>query len=293
MKKRRTVLGLLTAAVLATATGCGAATETTGNADTTAASAQSDSTAESSDVKKVTIGVRMDLKPTSYLDENGELHGYDIEIIKKVDEMLEDYEFTYEAVQQEPLLIGLDSGKYAAAVAGFFKNPERESKYIFPKENIGGSLIGLVVRKGMDDVITLEDVYDKGLKMTPYSGISGTYTIVDNYNKAHPDKQVELTSTDWVLDGQGYQWIAEGRYDVIVAIKSTYNNAIEGLGLQDKIQMNDSFTAISTWSMFGKDQQELADKYDECLKRLKEDGTISALSVEYFGEDVLPLVDKN
>jgi hypothetical protein len=94
-----------------------------------------DTSSEGSDnVQKVLIGIRQDLYPTSYIDESGKPSGYDIEIIQKVDELLPGYEFEYEAVSQEALLTGLDTGKYAAAVAGFYHTPTGR-RNIFSRRN--------------------------------------------------------------------------------------------------------------------------------------------------------------
>ena len=49
-----------------------------------------------SDVKKIIVGTGHAYEPYCYLDENGNLAGYEYEVLKAVNELLPQYEFTYE-----------------------------------------------------------------------------------------------------------------------------------------------------------------------------------------------------
>lgn len=286
----------LTSVILAAFLALGATACSGGSSSSSSASASSSSTSASADassngdVKKVLIGIRQDLYPTSYINEQGEPSGYDIDVIKKIDELLPEYEFEYEAVSQEALLTGLDTGKYKAAVAGFYSNDDRRAKYLFPKECIGGNIIGLAVRKSDEaDIKTLEDVAKNNKSVVPIAPTSGMYGIVIQYNAEHPDNQVNLVDAEWTNAADEYKWVAEGRYDVAVASKNVVDDTLTKIGLENDIQFN-SFTAIKTWSLFNPEETELAAAYDKALKELKDDGFISEKSEEYFGEDILPYI---
>ena len=286
----------LTSVILAAFLALGATACSGGSSSSSSSSASSSSTSASADassngdVKKVLIGIRQDLYPTSYINEQGEPSGYDIDVIKKIDELLPEYEFEYEAVSQEALLTGLDTGKYKAAVAGFYSNDDRRAKYLFPEECIGGNIIGLAVRKSDEaDIKTLEDVAKNNKSVVPIAPTSGMYGIVIQYNAEHPDNQVKLVDAEWTNAADEYKWVAEGRYDVAVASKNVVDDTLTKIGLENDIQFN-SFTAIKTWSLFNPEETELAAAYDKALKELKDDGFISEKSEEYFGEDILPYI---
>ena len=286
----------LTSVILAAFLALGATACSGGSSSSSSTSASSSSTSASADassngdVKKVLIGIRQDLYPTSYINEQGEPSGYDIDVIKKIDELLPEYEFEYEAVSQEALLTGLDTGKYKAAVAGFYSNDDRRAKYLFPEECIGGNIIGLAVRKSDEsDIKTLEDVAKNNKSVVPIAPTSGMYGIVIQYNAEHPDNQVNLVDAEWTNAADEYKWVAEGRYDVAVASKNVVDDTLTKIGLENDIQFN-SFTAIKTWSLFNPEETELAAAYDKALKELKDDGFISEKSEEYFGEDILPYI---
>lgn len=288
MKKNK-ILGLIAlSAIVAFGTaGCGKSSSTSSKAVNTSTS----SVASAEHPQKVLIGIRQDLFPTSYIDEKGNPSGYDIEIAKKIDELLPQYEFEYEAVSQEALLTGLETGKYSAAVAGFYSNDDRRKKYLFPQECIGGNIIGLLVRNEDSSIKTLENLHDSGKTLAPIATTSGMYGIIVEYNKEHPDKQIKLVDSDWTDVATEYQWISDGRYDSVLSSKNVNDETIKKLGLQDKLTFN-SFTAIKTWSLFNPKETELAAAYDKALKELKEDGFVSQTSTKYFGEDIMPYIEK-
>ena len=280
----------LTSVILAAFLALGATACSSGSSSSSASTSASADASSNGDVKKVLIGIRQDLYPTSYVNEQGEPSGYDIDVIKKIDELLPEYEFEYEAVSQEALLTGLDTGKYKAAVAGFYSNDDRRAKYLFPEECIGGNIIGLAVRKSDEaDIKTLEDVAKNNKSVVPIAPTSGMYGIVLQYNAEHPDNQVNLVDAEWTNAADEYKWVAEGRYDVAVASKNVVDDTLPKIGLENDIQFN-SFTAIKTWSLFNPEETELAAAYDKALKELKDDGFISEKSEEYFGEDILPYI---
>lgn len=272
------------------AVGCGNAKNQDAVALQASAAASQDAGKEAdgnaSDVKKVVIGIRQDLFPTSYIDEEGNPGGYDVELARLIDEALPDYEFTYDAVSQDNLLLGLDTGKYAAGFAGYFWNEDRAEKYLFPKENIGGSVVGLVTTKDHADLTGWADIAAQGLTLSPLGGTSGIYPIIRDYNEENPDNQVGLEVTEWRTDAEGYQWVLEGRYDVCAAENTRYERIKEQIDTNDELTYI-PVTAIKTWTLFAQGQEDLAAKYDEILRQLKEDGTASKLSEEFFGTDVL------
>src|SRR4051812_18398649 len=64
------------------------------------------------------------------IDTNGVQTGYNVDYLELLEQKLPQYKFEYETVDYQAMLIGTDTGKYALAASVWFKNPEREEKYI-------------------------------------------------------------------------------------------------------------------------------------------------------------------
>jgi len=249
---------------------------------------------ETNEPTVIRFGARQDYNGISYIDDSGNLAGYDIEVMKVIDEKLENYVFEYDAVGQEALLTGLETKQYVGAIGGFFWSQKRADAYLFPQNNIGASLACLQVRKeDVGKLVTLEDLYERGGKLVPISPISGTYGVVVDYNNANPDKQIELGTIEWNSVGteQISQWIHDGVYDANVSLVNGWDLALEqGVNTFDTgIDRDQPFTYIKSYTLFAKGQEAFVKEYDSALKALLDDGTISEIYKRYNGFDFLTL----
>ena len=69
---------------------------------------------ETSSQKTIVVATAGDVPPFDYEDK-GNLTGFDIEVLKAVDEKLSDYEIQFQRTAWESIFPGLDSGHYQAA----------------------------------------------------------------------------------------------------------------------------------------------------------------------------------
>lgn len=69
---------------------------------------------ETSAQKTIVLATAGDVPPFDYEDK-GNLTGFDIEVLKAVDEKLSDYEIQFQRTAWESIFPGLDSGHYQAA----------------------------------------------------------------------------------------------------------------------------------------------------------------------------------
>ena len=70
--------------------------------------------------------------PYDYINEKGESDGYEVAVLKAIDEKLPEYQFEYTGTSDDDLLIGLESGKYNIGVKGAWYTDERAKKFIIP-----------------------------------------------------------------------------------------------------------------------------------------------------------------
>ena len=135
-------LGMLTA--------CGGSSD----AETTTATADTTASTASADAKKVKVGISAENKPYSYMNENEEYEGYEYAILCEVQNRIGD-QYDMDIVMDEwtNLLVGIDTGNYAAAGGSFGYKEERAEKYSYsavPILNASKFYIGYL--KGRTDI---------------------------------------------------------------------------------------------------------------------------------------------
>jgi len=252
---------------------------------------------ESGDGEKVrTVKVAYDQasKPISYIDDNGNPTGYDVEVMKLVDELLPDYKFEYVGTTSDDLLIGVEQGKYQVGVKNAFFTQERTEKFIFPKEFLGLSSAGLVLRKEDEGIKTLADFAKKGYSLAPIAANNAQYTIIDEYNTANPDNKVKLEAGD-AFTVDVVQWVNEGRVDGGVMIEGPFKQQVlaeDGPynNLKDEVVYNE-FSVIKTWPLFNKKEQEFADAYDKAIAQIKEQKKTNEISTKFYGRDLFEVLE--
>ncbi|MFJ7408571.1 MULTISPECIES: transporter substrate-binding domain-containing protein [unclassified Lysinibacillus] len=245
-------------------------------------------------VRTVKVAYDQASKPISYIDDKGNPTGYDVEVMKLVDELLPEYKFEYVGTTSDDLLIGVEQGKYQVGVKNAFFTQERTEKFIFPKEFLGLSSAGLVLRKEDEGVKTLADFATKGYALAPIAANNAQYTIIDEYNKANPTNEVKLQAGD-AFTVDVVQWVNEGRVDGGVMIEGPFKQQVladDGAyhNLKDEVVYNE-FAVIKTWPLFNKKEQEFADAYDKAIAQIKEQKKTSELSKEFYGRDLFEVLE--
>lgn len=215
--------------------------------------------------------------PNSYHeDETNELTGFEVEILREVADRLElEVEFTEMGV--DGMLTSLNSEQMDIAALGVNHAGENADKYNFtiPYKYSFGSM---VVRESDDSGIdTLEDLEGKkaaGAATTSYMKVArhfGAEEVI--YDNATNDQ---------------YLWdIANGRTDVV--LNDYYGQVMATDALPEiPVKVHDVFYNPSeTNYAIKKGNDELTDKVNEQLEAMREDGTLTEISKEFYnGEDV-------
>lgn len=250
-----------------------------------ASAAQSGAESSAAQVKTVNVALESGSKPLSFENDKGEKVGYEVDVLKAVDELITDYDFNIELVESDATQIGLETGKYALIGGGLYKTPEREQKYLIPNAINGVSLINIYVNEDDDSIKSLDDLVGK--KLVPSTPNGGIFNLLTAYNQEHPDKQITITTGDGISVADRFKSVSDKEYDALVLPNNLgFAEIKEELGLKVKavtppVKINGTYFALA------KDQTDLSAKVEQALKTLRENGTLSKLSETWYGEDTI------
>ena len=253
--------------------------------------------AKKTKVRTINVAHTVTNVPYDFLDEKGNADGFEIAVLKAVDELLPEYEFKFHGVSDEELLIGTESGKYQVGTKGAWITDERKKKFLIPSNPLAASVIGIAFRaENKNEITDLESFASYSGKLIPISPQSAQYSVIQEFNEKHPSNQIKLVPSDVFDIADSYLWVLEGRYDAYFVLKLSFEkNVLKETGPYHQFAEKLAYVpykGIPTWPLFNKKETELAAAYDKAVQQLKENGTISALSLKYFGEDVFNFVSE-
>ncbi|MFC5703014.1 transporter substrate-binding domain-containing protein [Cohnella faecalis] len=252
------------------------------SADASPSASAPASSEKPAEVKKILVGTTSLFPQVCFLDANGKLTGYDIELVREIDKRLPEYEFDFQLLDSMPsLLLSLETKKVDLVAHEIEKNAEREEKYLFNKEPYAHWKNKIVVAKDNNDPIeTLDDA--KGKKFLT-SASSAADQILKNYNKDHNNALKIVYQSGGANDT--VEQISSGRVYGTLAADFT----LSLIDPEGKLKtVGKALSQADILFLFRKnepEQQTLADAIDKVLVEIKADGTLSKLSKEWLGQD--------
>jgi L-cystine transport system substrate-binding protein len=230
--------------------------------------------------KELVIGTGNAYQPFVYLDENGNLTGYEKAVLDEVDNLLPQYKFKYESFEFKNVLPALDANKVDLAAHQYETNEERQEKYLFGTVAYTDYTSYVVVDgDSKNDFQTLDDL--AGKKVHTSAGSNFAY-LLEQFNKEHNNK-IEIVYGD-------------GGNEVL--INNLQNGTVDAalLTKYDVDKLNKQFSAnlvtsgepvnvSKTYYLFQKDNTKLQKEIDGALQELIENGKLAELSKEYLGGD--------
>lgn len=222
----------------------------------------------------IIVGLEGDWAPWSYVDENDELTGYDVEVAKAIAGKL-GVEIQIVPGEWDGLFAGMDAGRYDMVVNGVEVTEERADKYDFstPYAYIRTALIV----KGDDDSIkTFEDL--KGKKTA--NSIASTYM---NLAESYGATCYGVSTLDETLT-----MVLQGRVDATLnAIVSFTDYMAQHPDSNLKVvATTEEASNVAIPMRKGDETASLRETVNKAIDELREDGTLSELSTRFFGEDI-------
>lgn len=244
--------------------------------------AASGEAATTSGVTKVTIGTEGTYAPYTYLDDSNNLTGFDVELVRAIDEKLPDYEFEFQTIEWSSMFASLDAGKIQTIANEVAQNDERKQKYLFEDTPFAYSVNAIAFKKGRTDIKGIADLHGK----TVDGGTTSANTAwLENYN-AENGNPITINYTDGDASKM-LQDIVNGRADATINSPVTIKTIVEEQGLDiDWIIFPDSGTTPVYFPFPNTDDgAKLRDAFEGAIKELLDDGTIADLSTKFLGAD--------
>ena len=229
--------------------------------------------------------------PLSWVDEKGEKHGYEYDVLLEVNKRLKDYQLDIQAVPPETQDVMMESGDAKVATGGYFKNAQREQNFLLPESPIGASSLMVYVLKGNENKYTsFEDVVKANLKLVPLTPNGGAYRIVDEWNKKHGNLLKEIPVQSGVSVAERVKSLKEGQYDALIIPN---NLGVEELAAKQGVELaaiKEPIKVNATYVVVNKKEEKLAGEINEALKELRADGTLAKISTKWYKDDLLKLL---
>lgn len=229
--------------------------------------------------------------PLSWVDEKGEKHGYEYDVLLEVNKHLKDYQLDIQAVPPETQDVMMESGDAKVATGGYFKNAQREQNFLLPESPIGASSLMVYVLKGNENKYnSFEDVVKANLKLVPLTPNGGAYRIVDEWNKKHGNLLKEIPVQSGVSVAERVKGLKEGQYDALIIPN---NLGVEELAAKQGIELaaiKEPIKVNATYVIVNKKEEKLAGEINEALKELRADGTLAKISTKWYKDDLLKLL---
>ncbi len=252
--------------------------------------------------EKVTIATEGAYAPWNFVNSQGQLEGFEVELAA---ELCERAELDCEIVMQDwdGIIPSLVAKKYDAIMAGMNITPTRKETIDFTQPYAGGPH-GFMVMEDSDLVgmpggeysLTTDEAGTeaaieelKPLFEGKIIGVQGSTTnsnFAEKYFSDVAEIRLYKTTEQHDLD------LAAGRIDVALAAHSAFKATIDGPSGEGMVVVGPEFSGglLGMGVAVGLRQEdtELRDKLDAAITSAKEDGVIEELSMKWFGIDMTP-----
>ena len=271
MKKNRIAALLLSLVLLGTTVLTGCSSQSNNQAT---AAASGNLLAQIQEQGEIVIAMEGTWAPWTYHDENDELVGYDVEVGKAIAEKL-GVTATFVEGEWDGLLAGLDAGRYDIMVNGVGITPERQEKYDFTIP-YAYNRTAVIVRGDYDEIHSMEDL----------NGKKTANTISSTYAEQAEAYGATVTGVDDL--NQTIELLLAGRIDATLnaeVVFADYQKAHPEANIKIAAY-SDDVERVAIPVRKSADTATLLAAINQALAELDADGTLSALSVKYFGTDI-------
>jgi lysine-arginine-ornithine-binding periplasmic protein len=236
--------------------------------------------ADAKDWSKVKIGTEGAYPPFNYLDSNGDLKGFDIDVAKALCEAMK-VECEFVTQDWDGIIPALQAGKFDAIIASMSITEERMQQVDFTNKYYNTPPAIAVPKDSALAGVTPEDL--KGIAL----GAQGS-TTHSNYAEAkfsEADIKLYPTAEEYKLD------VANGRLDAViddVVVLSEWLATPEGecCKILGTLTPDPVINGPGAGIAIRKGEDDLKEMFNKAIEQIRADGTYKKINDAYFAFDV-------
>ena len=226
---------------------------------------------------KLVLGLDDAFAPMSFINENEEIVGFDIDLAKEVSKIM-GVELETKPVDWASSILSLKKGDIDVIWSGFAVNETRKKQVNFSKPYLYNRLM-VAIYAGRDDIKTKEDL--KGKVVGVQTG-SSNYEILLNDPISKELKEIRQYDTyvNAFLD------LEAQRIDAVVAGETTIRYYIAKENANFELLEEEPLTSQYVSVGLRKGDMELLNAIDKALDDIRADGKAAEISTKWFGKDI-------
>ena len=223
------------------------------------------------DLGTVVIGLNAEYPPFENVDEDGNLVGFDVELMTAIAEEA-GFEFEWVNTRWDGIFVALASGEFDAVISAATITAERAETVDFsdPYFNAGQAI---TVRKD-SDILGPDDL--AGVKVGVQLGTTGDIWLSD-------ETDAEVVRYD--ENTLAFQALANGDVDAAVADSPTAAEIVRANPEMDLKVLPDAYTDELYGIAVNKDRTDLLEAINAGLAAIRENGTYDEIYDKWFGTD--------
>jgi L-cystine transport system substrate-binding protein len=234
--------------------------------------------------RAIKIATSAESKPLAWGAIGTEPEGFEPDLLRAVNAKLPQYKFEMEGAADIAQETGLVTGKYDMALGGYYKVPARVKQFLIPENAECASLMRIYARKdsninGMKDLV--------GKQIVPVTAGGGVFKFVTQWQQENPGYKIDITaSSAGIPYPDRLKEIQNGKYDALILPSNLGEQTVIDEQKLD-IVASEPVAINNTYFLIHKadENKQLLDDVNRVLKELRDDGTVSKLSMKWFGED--------
>lgn len=231
----------------------------------------------------MTIGIDDSYPPMEFVNDAGELDGFDIDFAKALSEQI-GMEIEFKSTAWDGIFTGLTSGNYDVIISSVSVTEDRIGNYDISIPYLANGQV-IVVPAGAEDITDIEGLAGKKV------GVQIETTSHNSARKALETVEFEISAYDQIV--QTFMDLKAGRLDAII---------VDGMVAGEYLQNEPDTYSVSSAKLSNEPiavyfkldaNKDLLEKVNSGIKALQENGKLTEISMKWFGADYTSNIDSS